>query len=112
MTHSFPSRRASDLVGLIHWDVVGGDPSILDGFQLLLRPHVINRSLDDESAGIADDGEFAVLLDRQHCRRRKHHYLVCVLVRRARCYRSEEHPSELQSLMRISYAVFCLKKQK
>src|SRR3546814_1736536 len=26
--------------------------------------------------------------------------------------RSEEHRSELQSLMRISYAVFCLKKQK
>src|SRR3546814_5282496 len=25
--------------------------------------------------------------------------------------RSEEHPSELQSLMRISYAVFCLKKK-
>src|SRR3546814_1971253 len=27
-------------------------------------------------------------------------------------YRSEEHTSELQSLMRISYAVFCLKKQQ
>src|SRR3546814_1899780 len=27
-------------------------------------------------------------------------------------YRSEEHTSELQSLMRISYAVFCLNKQK
>src|SRR3546814_4335850 len=27
-------------------------------------------------------------------------------------WRSEEHTSELQSLMRISYAVFCLKKQK
>src|SRR3546814_6457119 len=27
-------------------------------------------------------------------------------------FRSEEHPSELQSLMRISYAVFCLKKKK
>src|SRR3546814_1783896 len=26
--------------------------------------------------------------------------------------RSEEHPSELQSLMRHSYAVFCLKKKK
>src|SRR3546814_4640870 len=26
--------------------------------------------------------------------------------------RSEEHPSELQSLMRISYAVFCMKKNK
>src|SRR3546814_1679799 len=30
----------------------------------------------------------------------------------ARFERSEEHTSELQSLMRISYAVFCLKKKK
>src|SRR3546814_7557573 len=37
-----------------------------------------------------------------------------VTIRRAkrRCRRSEEHTSELQSLMRISYAVFCLKKKK
>src|SRR3546814_3083020 len=33
-----------------------------------------------------------------------------VIARRA--LRSEEHTSELQSLMRISYAVFCLKKKK
>src|SRR3546814_4626905 len=32
-------------------------------------------------------------------------------VRRAISERSEEHTSELQSLMRISYAVFCLKKK-
>src|SRR3546814_7463302 len=32
--------------------------------------------------------------------------------RRAISKRSEEHTSELQSLMRISYAVFCLKKKK
>src|SRR3546814_9238489 len=31
---------------------------------------------------------------------------------RWRVLRSEEHTSELQSLMRISYAVFCLKKKK
>src|SRR3546814_2777392 len=31
---------------------------------------------------------------------------------RAGLVRSEEHTSELQSLMRLSYAVFCLKKQK
>src|SRR3546814_3402488 len=31
---------------------------------------------------------------------------------RRRAQRSEEHTSELQSLMRISYAVFCLKKKK
>src|SRR3546814_3919407 len=30
----------------------------------------------------------------------------------ARAARSEEHTSELQSLMRISYAVFCLKKKR
>src|SRR3546814_6787102 len=36
----------------------------------------------------------------------------CALGRRHRpCGRSEEHTSELQSLMRISYAVFCLKKK-
>src|SRR3546814_10586488 len=31
---------------------------------------------------------------------------------RNHAWRSEEHTSELQSLMRISYAVFCLKKKK
>src|SRR3546814_8194430 len=59
--------------------------------------------------------------DRQHAdpvhrrRRRGHQRLrggpviawMTTLVRR-----SEEHTSELQSLMRISYAVFCLKKKK
>src|SRR3546814_3646105 len=34
------------------------------------------------------------------------------LLFRAHSGRSEEHTSELQSLMRISYAVFCLKKKK
>src|SRR3546814_1565454 len=32
--------------------------------------------------------------------------------RASRSTRSEEHTSELQSLMRISYAVFCLKQKK
>src|SRR3546814_9955091 len=34
------------------------------------------------------------------------------IFRLMRATRSEEHTSELQSLMRISYAVFCLKKKK
>src|SRR3546814_8971364 len=34
------------------------------------------------------------------------------MVARPKLPRSEEHTSELQSLMRISYAVFCLKKKK
>src|SRR3546814_971853 len=46
-----------------------------------------------------------------------HNAFVCLemLSRNSRgfaaTYRSEEHTSELQSLMRISYAVFCLKKK-
>src|SRR3546814_10524489 len=47
------------------------------------------------------------------------HALVMLLAARGRetggaptRLRSEEHTSELQSLMRISYAVFCLKKKK
>src|SRR3546814_8191693 len=42
--------------------------------------------------------------DRQDARARR-----CAAARHA-VQRSEEHTSELQSLMRISYAVFCLKK--
>src|SRR3546814_9664110 len=42
--------------------------------------------------------------------RQRGHGLTCSVVRVH--YRSEEHTSELQSLMRISYAVFCLKKKK
>src|SRR3546814_8649920 len=39
------------------------------------------------------------------------HVVPAVVVLGADVLRSEEHTSELQSLMRISYAVFCLKKK-
>src|SRR3546814_12701982 len=38
-------------------------------------------------------------------------FLRALVARDERMVRSEEHTSELQSLMRISYAVFCLKKK-
>src|SRR3546814_8766302 len=38
--------------------------------------------------------------------------MVMSALSRGEVVRSEEHTSELQSLMRISYAVFCLKKKK
>src|SRR3546814_1797019 len=45
--------------------------------------------------------------------RHRHHVgqPMPVLMMVAPAFRSEEHTSELQSLMRISYAVFCLKKK-
>src|SRR3546814_10779518 len=38
--------------------------------------------------------------------------MMCTGADKGSLWRSEEHTSELQSLMRISYAVFCLKKKK
>src|SRR3546814_7177251 len=38
--------------------------------------------------------------------------VLSIMLRERKGGRSEEHTSELQSLMRISYAVFCLKKKK
>src|SRR3546814_5824382 len=51
--------------------------------------------------GRAGDGRPRELSHRKH-----------FLAQHAGVERSEEHTSELQSLMRISYAVFCLKKKK
>src|SRR3546814_2462907 len=52
----------------------------------------MRHGIEDQAAGEAEEGEDHEGAD-QHRRR------------------SEEHTSELQSLMRISYAVFCLKKK-
>src|SRR3546814_1092383 len=61
-------------------------PSELSGLQRLPLPSV--TVTDESSTQLASD-----------------HWL-------GEASRSEEHTSELQSLMRISYAVFCLKKKK
>src|SRR3546814_9999653 len=55
----------------------------------------------------------ATTLDDAHSKLVPSSWLPCLDSRgRWRTRRSEEHTSELQSLMRISYAVFCLKKKK
>src|SRR3546814_9215419 len=62
------------------------------------------------SRGGAPGGAIGARLDdlRGRCRRSRTPYGRS----RALTPRSEEHTSELQSLMRISYAVFCLKKKQ
>src|SRR3546814_3737852 len=98
-THSFPTRRSSDLAGIIRTP---------EGLKRLLDdPHPIAQLIGacalarEESRGAhfrTDFPERDAALDGQHAV--------------VRDDRSEEHTSELQSLMRISYAVFCLKKKK
>src|SRR3546814_5175988 len=50
--------------------------------------------------------------DEHHVRQVVFDLEIVILERRVLFRRSEEHTSELQSLMRISYAVFCLQKTK
>src|SRR3546814_1265237 len=59
-----------------------------------------HRLGDDHVDELADQRRTAVEIDHAIARRAASHL------------RSEEHTSELQSLMRISYAVFCLQKNK
>src|SRR3546814_15948035 len=84
LTHSFPTRRSSDLC------VERGQAQVRSLAQLVVALARVRLELT-----LADRHQ-AIGQGRQpHCAKR-----------------SEEHTSELQSLMRNSYAVFCLKKKK
>src|SRR3546814_3420756 len=101
MTHSFPTRRASGL-GRLRASVLEkpdpvraepeAAPSNPFGLSLSKGRSVFSRGRGKDGASTSSArtelGDEA--LDGE---------------------RSEEHPSELQSLMRISYAVFCLNKK-
>src|SRR3546814_1722168 len=66
-----------------------------------------DQRLVDRSAAFEDDAidrDFFARADTQHVANSD-------VLERDLLVRSEEHTSELQSLMRISYAVFCLKKK-
>src|SRR3546814_6769253 len=91
LTHSFPTRRSSDLAR-------EGVDRLRDGVED--RGHHVGdrraRIFHEKGVGPADQHEAKGRADQQ----------------KQSEARSEEHTSELQSLMRISYAVFCLKKKK
>src|SRR3546814_1608074 len=74
-------------------------------------PLIGNIPAKGKTVGELQDQITKILLDQQILRSPS----VNVQVTKYRPFyimRSEEHTSELQSLMRISYAVFCLKKKK
>src|SRR3546814_6516118 len=89
LTHSFPTRRSSDLrspcAETMACRAAGGQPC---GTPLSVGPIPV-RSNEPEGTAHA---LLSIGFDDR--------------------LRSEEHTSELQSLMRISYAAFCLKKKK
>src|SRR3546814_3267378 len=97
LTHSSPTRRASDLL----------EARSNQGAHLFL------------SLGLKPGDHIALLLDNNArffeicwAAQRSGLYYTAISPRLTASERSEEHTSELQSLMRLSYAVFCLKKNK
>src|SRR3546814_16910966 len=88
LTHSFPTRRSSDLSSTLRFTM----PSAAQFADVM------------ERAGVGD-GVRVILYDRNV------NMWAARIWWMLRAFRSEEHTSELQSLMRISYAVFCLKKK-
>src|SRR3546814_13424445 len=82
LTHSFPTRRSADLI--------------------CIRPTGVVAAMTADGCDRPDRfaGTFGRISVCAHSR---------IPFRRLFSRRSEEHTSELQSLMRFSYAVFCLK---
>src|SRR3546814_3990423 len=101
MTHSFPTRRSSDLEGYFRLSKLIG---FTGGGSLGKR----------EEGKILREHALTLLgqLHRDHPERDDISLSLGRILAAAAGERSEEHTSELQSLMRISYAVFCLKKKK
>src|SRR3546814_19743779 len=117
MTHSFPTRRSSDLCA--------GLMTHMDGERRAAVAAI--AALAERRRGETPELAFATFNVKMMQRDRSEHHAS-----RARYLltdpamapagvigfgidpvtRSEEHTSELQSLMRISYADFCLKKKK
>src|SRR3546814_3382430 len=72
--------------------------------------HYLRGPIHRQAGRCDDDEQDERDHDRKHGDDRRRSSRACD--RRQAAGRSEEHTSELQSLMRISYAVFCLKKKK
>src|SRR3546814_4034789 len=107
MTHSFPTLRSSDL-----FTIGGPVNSALLNFTKALAQRALAEGV---RVNALCPGH--IVTDRLHARIEAYAQQHAVPVEEARealrrQYRSEEHTSELQSLMRITYAVFRLKKKR
>src|SRR3546814_7172402 len=87
---------------------------------LLVRSHYVPRShnlkflrslAEDRETRLVEAWPRATKVDRRRFELAKRAYVEARYSAAYDIGRSEEHTSELQSLMRISYAVFCLKKK-
>src|SRR3546814_7703900 len=113
LTHSFPPRRSSHLLDRLASRArtfLARNP--VEPARPRLGPHR-DAAVDDMHRPLGRDEAVDDVAEPVDHRRQLQMTIGCEGETRARRrLRSEEHTSELQSLMRISYAVFCLKKKK
>src|SRR3546814_6873182 len=110
--HPHPSGIFSSLPP----DIILPNPLLVNLFSLFVIPNTVPSKKKNATHAVASissasrsfhNGE-GLRLGRPSNRARA----MTSTTKRDNQVRSEEHTSELQSLMRISYAVFCLKKKK
>src|SRR3546814_6542849 len=133
MTHSFPTRLSSGLAAArrrgclaaawVGQRILHGGGSALDAVEATVREleddptfnagrgSVLNAAGEVEMDAAIMDGATLDIGGVAAIRDVRHPVSVARSLLREIPVRSEEHTSELQSLMRISYAVFCLKKK-
>src|SRR3546814_7567477 len=97
--------KGGDFVGYVHAAVQ--DRDVIAAIAQPVRDRHARRAASPDQQGLH-------MRDSQAARPCIMSWLSCApsLLSGTGLSRSEEHTSELQSLMRISYAVFCLKKKK
>src|SRR3546814_10494004 len=76
------------------------------------RVTVVSKTSLQSGSTLWAQGGISAVLDAEDSTENHVHDTLIAGAGLCREDRSEEHTSELQSLMRISYAVFCLKKKK
>src|SRR3546814_5980900 len=96
--NSFPTRRSSDLLAITGLIMLAmrKDAAARAADHMADRESNLGKFIDANTGKIIEQNKALLANERIKARDRA---------------RSEEHTSELQSLMRISYAVFCLKKK-
>src|SRR3546814_9103483 len=107
-THSFPTRRLSDLAAVVDKGVLRMEVEIAEVGEIAEPVEIADANASPRPRDRPRAFQFLQRAVDMH--RREPEQIGELFLRYRK--RSEEHTSELQSLMRLSYAVFRLEKNK
>src|SRR3546814_6314626 len=110
----FPIRVELSALGKDEFVRILTEPkaALIRQYEALLATEGVHLSFAADAIARIAEIAFVVNERQENIGARRLHTVLERLLESISYDRSEEHTSELQSLMRISYAVFCLKKKK